>query len=231
MFPETTATTWAGMHESVFAYPGIEDALRAGVARRELGMRAPTDKVTLSIQHGSHYRSEVDLPQAVVAALFRLLVHISAGRGVLVHARDGDIALHDAAFLLGLDPQLLGDRLEEHGVKHRDEGGDVVVSRSFVARCLRAIHRDVSEHVADGMGSPHEHVTAACIVATNQIDPVTRLAEDLRRVGHDGRTTRELLDLYFTGRPTAVRRPAHWPRLPSDPASRDTAVLPRLPTG
>jgi hypothetical protein len=231
MFPETPAPTWATLRESVFGAPGIEDALRAGVARRELGFRAPTDRVTLSIRHGAQYKTEVDLPQAVVAALFRLLVHISAGRGVIVQPRDGEIALHEAAFLLGIDPDELLDRFKLYGVRYRGDGAHVFVGQTFVARCLRAIHRDVSEHTADCLASEQDHATAARIVATGRVDPVTRLAEDLGRESNDRRSMREVLDVYFSGKPAWVRRPGHWPSLPSDPSSRDTAVLPRLPTG
>ncbi len=200
--------------------PSLEDAARAGDARRKLAARLEKHAPTTMTFFGATRTETITLPPVAVSALLQILAHIAAGRGVSVVPSDSEIELDDAALLAGLDPLDFLESLTRLGLPFRGEGGNVYVGTDVFAACLEVIE------TADARVS----AIPDCDASTARIaDPTLakellthrqwhfpeRLAHDLRKAGNLRFPETYPLDYYFGTRPLLGVRPASWPPLPA----------------
>ncbi|MCC5976403.1 MAG: hypothetical protein JJT81_20480 [Rubellimicrobium sp.] len=187
----------SGASRSGLRAPSLEDAARAGLARRKLKVRTPNDRFMLTIYSGSVRLDDMEIPPAAIAPLKEVLIYLSAGRGVSIVPDDSEIELEEAALLIGLDPLHLLDRMTGEGVPFRKDGLKIYLQRSFVGHCLAAIRKDLPADLALAEGTDREHDAACNIVSYDQQDLVRRLAEEMRRIGITWMPENEILDIYF----------------------------------
>jgi hypothetical protein len=201
--------------------PTLEDAVRAGDARRKLADRLEKARATTMTFQGKARTETVSLPPMAIMALHQILACISAGRGVRVVAEDSEIEIDDAALLAGHDPLEFLEALTQLGLPLRSEAGRVLISTEVLGACLDVIHGDQPEPTLPGKapgkapGNAPGWARAHDILRWRQWHFAERLAYDLKKAGNRSAPETYPIDYYFGSRPLLGVRPPSWPALKS----------------
>jgi hypothetical protein len=203
-------------------FPTIEDAARAGDARRKLASRLMKSVPTTMTFQGAERMEIVSLPPLAVVALHMILAHLSAGRAVSIEAHDSEIEIDDAALLAGLAPLEFLESLTQLGLPLRADQhtGRVYISTRVLGQCLNAIHADQPEDLASGdqTGASEDWKKARALLTRRQWPFAERLVHDLRKAGNRVPPETYALDYYFGSRPLLGARPQSWPAIPDKKA-------------
>ncbi len=195
--------------------PTLEDAVRAGDARRKLAVRLEKARATTMSFQGTARTETVSLPPIAIAALHQILACISAGRGVRVVAEDNEIEIDDAALLAGHDPLEFLEALTQLGLPLRSEAGCVLISTAVLATCLDIINDDKPGKIIPENPPVTDRALAEDILCRRQWHFAERLAYDLKKAGNRPAPETYPIDYYFGSRPLLGVRPASWPALKS----------------
>ncbi len=203
-------------------FPTIEDAARAGDARRKLASRLAKVVPTVMTFQGAERTETISLPTHAVVALHAILAHLSAGRAVSVEARDAEIEIDDAALLAGIAPLEFLESLTQLCVPMRSDPDNVrvYIGTQVFAQCLSVIHGDRTEDLPkdDQTGAAVDCTSARALLTRRQWHFAERLVHDLRKAGNRVPPETYALDYYFGSRPLLGARPLSWPVIPDKKA-------------